>query len=462
MDKKKILSALVAGVMTMSAMGFTAMADDNLPQAEVSVLEPFTLAAGEHSVWYGSGMPVDSEVDHPLDVVMNFKALESKEAAAEGKYGEWLADFYLTFTGLEEGSVITDGCYLAGAYGSEGAFADLGWIVIPADGLEVKDGEAIPVMQTAGMPLEYATDICGSVKEFNAAIYIDRAILAANPDFEVSLELKMTSPDGTEEITIGEPAVYDVQDIVPLPTATVTNIENDDLTFAMNFFADEIDSKQLEVYGDWYADFELTINKDVTFNAASEESDGYLSGQYDKWSANWVNVPFEDKTVKANEPLKIMATAAEMMNQPGLKYTYREVYEGVKDFDCGVFFTDEFLAANPDLEVTLELRMYNPVDETESYTIGDTYVFTLDSSCENTYYGKFTGTGDKSNTVATAITTAVTAGAEPVSSVTWEYDGKTKTYNGTVLSGGTAVFGLIIADIYEDAGIENDVKVTLN
>lgn len=462
MDKKKILSALVAGVMTMSAMGFTAMADDNLPQAEVSVLEPFTLAAGEHSVWYGSGMPVDSEVDHPLDVVMNFKALESKEAAAEGKYGEWLADFYLSFTGLEEGSVITDGCYLAGAYGSEGAFADLGWIVIPADGLEVKDGEAIPVMQTAGMPLEYATDICGSVKEFNAAIYIDRAILAANPDFEVSLELKMTSPDGTEEITIGEPAVYDVQDIVPLPTATVTNIENDDLTFAMNFFADEITDDQLDFYDDWYADFELTVNKDVTFNA-NGGADGYLSGSYEGWNNGaWVNVPFEDVTLEANTPLKIMEYAAELMGEPGLKYTYREVYEVVKDFDCGVFFEEDFLAANPDLVVTLELRMYNPVDETESYTIGDTYVFTI-PSYENAYYGKFTGTGAYKDTVATAITTTVTPRTNTIEKITWTYGEKAVTYSESEISGeGSVVFGLIIADIYEYAGIENDVKVTLN
>ena len=163
--------------------------------------------------------------------------------------------------------------------------------------------------------------------------------------------------------------------VVPeLPTATVSVIKNENLTFAMNFKADTATQAQLDYYGDWYADYVLTINKDVTFNA-NGGADGYLSGQYDAWSANWVNVPFENVTLEANKPLKIMEYAAELMNKQGLKYTYAEVYNAVKDFDCGVFFTEEFLAANPDLEVTLELRMFNYKNEEESYVIGDTYVF---------------------------------------------------------------------------------------
>ena len=50
-------------------------------------------------------------------------------------------------------------------------------------------------------------------------------------------------------------------------------------------------------------------------------------------------------TVKAGEPVKIMALAAELLGEPGLKYTYAEAYEVVKNFNCGVYFTPEFLAA---------------------------------------------------------------------------------------------------------------------
>ena len=161
-----------------------------------------------------------------------------------------------------------------------------------------------------------------------------------------------------------------------MPTATVSTLANEELTFALNFKADKVSPEALEYFGSWYADFELSVNKATVFNA-NGGANGYLSGQYDEWSENWVNVPFEDVTLAANEPLKIMAYAAKMLGQSGLKLTYRDVYEGVKDFDCGVFFEPDFLTANPDLEVTLELRMYNPANESESYVIGKTYAFTL-------------------------------------------------------------------------------------
>ena len=162
--------------------------------------------------------------------------------------------------------------------------------------------------------------------------------------------------------------------IPELPTATVTELENEDLTFALNFKADEAAEEQLAYYGKWYADFVLTVNKDVTFNA-NGDADGYLSGQYDAWSENWVNVPFENVTLTAGQSLKIMEYAAQLMGEPGLKLTYNDVYGFVKNFNCGIFFEPEFLAANPDFVVTLELRMYNPEDESESYVIGETYEF---------------------------------------------------------------------------------------
>ena len=182
-----------------------------------------------------------------------------------------------------------------------------------------------------------------------------------------------TAPEGMA--VIGSTAEgFKLIPIPELPTATVTELENEDLTFALNFKADEATEEQLAYYGKWYADFVLTVNKDVTFNA-NGGADGYLSGQYDAWSENWVNVPFENVTLTAGQSLKIMEYAAQLMGEPGLKLTYNDVYGFVKDFNCGIFFEPEFLAANPDFVVTLELRMYNPEDESESYVIGETYEF---------------------------------------------------------------------------------------
>ena len=163
-----------------------------------------------------------------------------------------------------------------------------------------------------------------------------------------------------------------------LPTATVSEITKDDLTFAMNFNANSVTEEQLAYYGNWYADFELTVNKKVTFNNDGS-ADGWLAGQYDEWSKEWVTVPFGNYapvTLEANETVKIMAFAAEHMDKPGLKYTFREVYETVKNFDCGVYFDDEFLLANPDLEVKLELVMTNPKTQ-ETLQIGEDLIYNV-------------------------------------------------------------------------------------
>ena len=189
------------------------------------------------------------------------------------------------------------------------------------------------------------------------------------------------------------PAVAFAANEPALPTATVSDLEKDGLTFAMNFKADAVTEEQLEYYGNWYADFVLTVNKDVTFDA-NGGADGYLAGQYDGqwkdvWNGEWVNVPFKSAvSLKANEPVKIMAFAAEQMNQPGLKYTYKEVYEVVQNFNCGVFFEEAYLLANPDLVVTLELRVYNNQNASENYKIGDTYVFTNSRVAKNIQTGK--------------------------------------------------------------------------
>ena len=186
---------------------------------------------------------------------------------------------------------------------------------------------------------------------------------------------------GAEEVTdvIDNIETSEVESL-DLPGATVTELdvraiaEEAKLTYALNFKADHATSEQLEAYGDWYADFVFTINKDVTFNA-NGEADGYLAGQYDAWSDSWVSVPFEDLAIEANVPLKIMETAAEAMDEAGLKYTYAEVYDVVNDFDCGVYFSEAFIKANADLTTTLELRIYNPENEEESYAISKVYEF---------------------------------------------------------------------------------------
>ena len=175
-----------------------------LPEAEVTVLKPLTLAAGDYMVWPSSG---DATIDRPLNIVMNFKAKDTLEEAQNGGYGKWKTDFYLKVTGIEGDSMLADGCYLAGNYGT------YGWIVIPTDGLQIDENVSYPIVSDYDPNLTYE-NICDYVKEFTAAIYIAPAILEANPDMKVELTLKMTNPDNEDEtLIIGEPAVYDVDDL---------------------------------------------------------------------------------------------------------------------------------------------------------------------------------------------------------------------------------------------------------
>ena len=362
---KNIIKSLVAFATSISLFGMVWADDASRPNAEVKVLSPLTLAPNAYMAWPNG----EENVERPLQIVMNFKAKDTLEQAKASGFGKYKCDFYLTFTGLAHGSITADDCYLAGNYGT------FGWIVIPADGLELEEGIEYPVVSAYDANLTYE-DICGSVKDFTAAIYVAPEILEENPDFRVTLSLKMKNPDTDELLTIGEPATYDAATLKKafLPTATVSPVENNDLTFALNFKADPVSESQMARFGSWYADFELTVNKDVTFNA-NGGANGYLSGQYKEWSENWVNVPFEDVTIKAGESLKIMEYAAEMLGQSGLKQTYADIYNTVKDFNCGVFFEPAFLVANPDFKVKLELRMYNNANESESYVIGKTYEF---------------------------------------------------------------------------------------
>jgi len=310
-----------------------------------------------------------------LSFALNFKA-DTVTDEQLAYYGTWFADYVLTvnkdITFNANGGA--DG-YLSGQYD---AWSE-NWVNVPFEDVTIKAGEPLRIMEYAsklmgkpGLKYTYA-DVYGFVKDFDCGVYFTPEFLEENSDLEVTLELRMFNPaDESDSHAIGEPYEFEVP---VMPTATVEEIENEDLTFALNFKADTVTDEQLAYYGTWFADYVLTVNKDITFNA-NGGADGYLSGQYDAWSENWVSVPFEDVTVKAGEPLRIMEYASKLMGKPGLKYTYADVYGFVKDFDCGVYLAPEFLAENPDFKVTLELKMFHPVEEeTVSYTIGKTYEF---------------------------------------------------------------------------------------
>lgn len=272
---------------------------------------------------------------------------------------------------------------------------------------------------------------------------------------------------------------YGLEEKVELPEVEITDIKGSltdsdpDLTFALNFTIKDLENldeeylnKVMEQYGSWYTDYVLTISgltdENVTFNA-NGDSDGYLAGQYDGFGPNWVSVPFENVTLANNESIYIMEYAAKLMGQSGLRYTLAEIVSIVMDFDCGVYFTPEFLTANPGLKVDLHLKVFT--EDAEGNKVNDINVATNNFDVED-YVAIVHATG-KQTTYCTTLADAVAA-AEADEKITLIADVElTETLN--IPAGKEVVLdlnGKTISQTKEQTAgyqmILNDGKLTIN
>ena len=223
------------------------------------------------------------------------------------------------------------------------------------------------------------------------------------------------------EIVQNTDGTYGLDEKVELPEVEITDIKglltdsDPDLTFALNFTIKDLENldeeylnKVMEQYGSWYTDYVLTISgltdENVTFNA-NGNGDGYLAGQYDGFGPNWVSVPFENVTLANNESIYIMEYAAKLMGQSGLRYTLAEIVSIVMDFDCGVYFTPEFLTANPGLKVDLHLKVFT--EDAEGNKVNDINVATNNFDVED--YVAIVHADGKQTAYCTTLAEAVAA-----------------------------------------------------
>lgn len=131
------------------------------------------------------------------------------------------------------------------------------------------------------------------------------------------------------------------------------------LTYAMKFIADQFtdpaaEAEMLAAYGDWHTEFYLKLNKDV------RGVDGYLAGSVpEMMNYKWRKMGDEGNynvLIYAGQELPVV----EALTAGGVSFDWDSIYNGVKEFWCGVYLTDEFMAANPDLCVCLTLRLTPP------------------------------------------------------------------------------------------------------
>lgn len=234
-----------------------------LPKAEVTPMTKVVLEANEYRTWNGIVSDKESEAlvpgdeQLPLEVVMNFKAIDTLEDCLAGGYAKWLVDFNITIDGLANGSVVADNCSLAGNYGS------FGWIEIPLDGQTIESGVTYPVVANYDASLNYK-DICKSVKDFTAAIHIDQAILNANPNMTVTLEMVMTHPISGEKVQIGPDYTYGVEALKN--SISAMNKETNELYSSVNDAIDEAASGETVKLLTNFAEENVMVQEKITLD----------------------------------------------------------------------------------------------------------------------------------------------------------------------------------------------------
>ena len=163
-----------------------------------------------------------SSTNEPFDlqIALNFIAKDTVAQAEKNAFGNYTTDFYITIDGIKDGEFVADeDCYLAGYYPSFNA-----WVKIPLTGFEIVDEKVYPVITSAGFNFKY-TDICRSVGDFICGIHLSDAVLQANPDLKVKLELGLSKTyddalAADKFVGVDQPYVYDVEDMTSAVAVT--------------------------------------------------------------------------------------------------------------------------------------------------------------------------------------------------------------------------------------------------
>lgn len=289
------------------------------PTATVNNLGSTTVAANDY-ILYPSG---SNTTDMPLSFVMQFLADQTAEDMETSPFADWYADFVITFTGIEDGSFVGDGCYLAGNYGT------WGWIKIPVDGMTIEEGARYPVMLSMWGAAQTYDYICTGVKDFKCALYLTPEVLAANPNIKVNLELSIIDSSkgvdaATSALTSGENIYtvasydYDAVDFSLYEGADVV-IEDGALDSFNNPNAISVNSITYNrtlpadlLWNTWYVPFRVPVStltalgiEVAYFNDVHSEGEGENIKMYTEFRK------IESGTLRENHPYMFRRTSAD-------------------------------------------------------------------------------------------------------------------------------------------------------
>jgi hypothetical protein len=195
-----------------------------------------------------------------------------------------------------------------------------------------------------------------------------------------------------------EPDNYYIFDIMT-GASSPANTGSFDMQVALNFIAkDSGDQAAANPYGQYYTDFRIKIEGLASDEIIADE-DCYLVGNY---AGMWVKVNLNEFPIENGVGYPVIT---------GLfPFTYEDICRYVESFVCGIHLSDEILAANPNLKVSLELGLAETKDDMISGTgfiqVGAPYVYDV----EDMLHTVAIAGDDYYTTVTGAVAVAVQSG----------------------------------------------------
>ena len=137
------------------------------------------------------------------------------------------------------------------------------------------------------------------------------------------------------------------------------------LDVALNFKAKETaDEARDASYGNWYVDFIVTVNKDLS-EYTDQGTKFYLAGMYESFSTGWIVVDITDFDVQADQKYPLLGTML-------MPFTYIDICEYVQEFQCGISAVGDVDLTG--LEITLQLVMFETMENYENLIV-DTIIY---------------------------------------------------------------------------------------
>ncbi len=166
------------------------------------------------------------------------------------------------------------------------------------------------------------------------------------PEAEVSNlgAITVTDKNGNGDLNFGDSYyVYD------LTTGKLkgSSKESFDLDVAMKFVAKDSKAEaEANAYAEYTTDFFIKIDG-LSNNFVGNGC--YLAGYYPSYGI-WVKIPLDGFTVEKDKTYPVITSV-------GFDYSYVDICSSVGEFVCGIYFTPEVIAANPGINVNLDLGL---------------------------------------------------------------------------------------------------------